>query len=833
MGIQKGKDGIRVAGWPFYCVMFFFWLLTGEAKAGVTGSLSGYVFDAKSKKPLAGVNILIEDTEFGGVTDKNGYYVINNIPAGTYNVRTSMLGYAPYKITGVVIKTDLVTRVDFELKLKAFIIEPDPKVVVTAKRFPIKKETLSSSVYLDYNDLTRKLPIDSYLDSFKFLPGVYGSHFRGGRSRDVIYLLDGVPIMSPLTRDVAFNLPTSAISEILVHKGGFSAEYGNAAAGIVNIISKRGRNNFSFSARSFSDNVGLSTFPTDNTRRFEIGFGGPMTVSFGGPVVEMNYFISADLNLTNGPFKDQLRPYYKDPIKSNYNLFGVYDVRLSRNIRLSLQGIVTRWQWRGIDPMFSYDPAALPLRSNRRWRFTAMLTHTITPTMFYYITAGVSKLKDEINGKNPEGQPDVQFSPSPLSTELDITPWNQRSEQLIYFLHLSFLKQITKRMHFKSGLKGEYYELSLSSDRFIDLPARDENGYYFVRRISQFTRYPRYLAGYGELRYESSLFKAQAGLRLDYLNVNEYDPNGPFEDSTFVVGKLPGIYTLSPRLALSIPLNVRHQFMVNYGQFVQVPPFYYFYAGSGAESETQPEQTVWPLRGKADLSPITSRSIEFSYLYTADAWPTFSITAFFRRYHSLIETRTQLLSANHNTEDISTYYQNQASSRSRGLELEVDYSFSSGNQLKFIYTYMEVTGTSNRPEEGYFKFINYGYIPPPSDRPLNWDQRHTFILESHFKPYKNIDVSIISRTYSSRRWEASTPESQRSEKVPWRNFLDIRVGYSWKTKRFKITPFVEIRNMFNYRFREDTDAFYLIHNQPFLPFEERLGRRIRIGFQIN
>ncbi len=55
--------------------------------------LTGNVSDAKTGEPLIGVNILIKGTVYGTSTDENGKFKIDYLPAGTYDVEATMIGY--------------------------------------------------------------------------------------------------------------------------------------------------------------------------------------------------------------------------------------------------------------------------------------------------------------------------------------------------------------------------------------------------------------------------------------------------------------------------------------------------------------------------------------------------------------------------------------------------------------------------------------------------------------------------------------------------------------------------------------------------------------------
>ncbi|PID56078.1 MAG: TonB-dependent receptor, partial [Ignavibacteriae bacterium] len=55
--------------------------------------LFGVVKDAKTNESLIGAYVLLENTGFVGVSDENGSFLINNIPAGEYSLKVSYIGY--------------------------------------------------------------------------------------------------------------------------------------------------------------------------------------------------------------------------------------------------------------------------------------------------------------------------------------------------------------------------------------------------------------------------------------------------------------------------------------------------------------------------------------------------------------------------------------------------------------------------------------------------------------------------------------------------------------------------------------------------------------------
>jgi len=87
----------RAAGVAAYSLLLA--VAAQMASAGTTGRLSGHIVDA-AKQPLIGVNIALPAARLGALSNEDGSYSVLNIPAGTYDVRISLLGYQPVVNTG-------------------------------------------------------------------------------------------------------------------------------------------------------------------------------------------------------------------------------------------------------------------------------------------------------------------------------------------------------------------------------------------------------------------------------------------------------------------------------------------------------------------------------------------------------------------------------------------------------------------------------------------------------------------------------------------------------------------------------------------------------------
>lgn len=214
--------------------------------AATTGKIAGRITDATTGEPLPFVNVIIIGTTLGAATDIDGYYSIINIPPGTYSVKASAIGYTSITTQNVKVSIDLTTKVDFALSDTS--IQLGSEVVITATR-PLIQKDLTSSTAIVGDDLISELPVSEIRDVLQLQAGIVVSaggaiHVRGGRSGQVTYQIDGVPVTDSYDGGTIMELNSSSIKELQVISGAFNAEYGQALSGVVNLVTKDGGNSF-------------------------------------------------------------------------------------------------------------------------------------------------------------------------------------------------------------------------------------------------------------------------------------------------------------------------------------------------------------------------------------------------------------------------------------------------------------------------------------------------------------------------------------------------------------------------------------------------------------
>ncbi len=209
-----------------------------------SGKIAGTIKDSKTKEPLIGANILVEGTQMGSASDISGYYVILNVPPGTYTLRVSMIGYAPAVIENVRVNIDQTTNIDVLLEEKSIQTK---EVVVVAQAPVVQKDVAASRVNLDAKEIAN-LPVTSVSSVIGLQAGIQsGLVIRGGSSDETGFMLNGMTLRNERDNTPFTGISYTSISEIQIQTGGFNAEYGNIRSGLVNIVTKEGdRNKYTF-----------------------------------------------------------------------------------------------------------------------------------------------------------------------------------------------------------------------------------------------------------------------------------------------------------------------------------------------------------------------------------------------------------------------------------------------------------------------------------------------------------------------------------------------------------------------------------------------------------
>ncbi len=257
--------------------------------AQATGKLDGRIRD-QSGAPIPGAQVHVEGTTAIAVADLRGYYFINNVQPGPVDLLVRFIGYAPVRLTALRILAGQTITQDFALEQQA--VDIGEIEVVSAFNVLVPRDEVTSKQRLN-GDFVSKLPIDRIANVLALQPGVVADprggalNIRGGRTDEAATFIDGVPVSAgtrgtgyPLVTVARSNLivGTKAFEEASITTGAYSAEFGNAQSGIINIQTRSGGSKLAGSASFETDQpFGVNHGPGFN--RIEASISGPVAKS--------------------------------------------------------------------------------------------------------------------------------------------------------------------------------------------------------------------------------------------------------------------------------------------------------------------------------------------------------------------------------------------------------------------------------------------------------------------------------------------------------------------------------------------------------------------------
>ena len=223
-------------------LLFFTLFFAASLQSQTTGKISGSIIDSDTKDPLIAANVIVRNTNLGAATDVEGYYSIVNIKPGLYTLVVDMIGYKQLVLENVRVSVNRTTTID--ASLSPTVIQGET-VVVEVDAITTKKDQTSTIKNIS-TDQIEKLAVEDLGAIVGMQAGVVEGHFRGGRTTEVTYLVDGIQIDEVFGGSSSMlSIEPDVIQDLEVITGTFNAEYGNAMSGVVNAVTKDGSNKFS------------------------------------------------------------------------------------------------------------------------------------------------------------------------------------------------------------------------------------------------------------------------------------------------------------------------------------------------------------------------------------------------------------------------------------------------------------------------------------------------------------------------------------------------------------------------------------------------------------
>jgi outer membrane receptor protein involved in Fe transport len=781
--------------------------------AGETGKIAGRVLD-EAGRPLVSANVVVAGQTLGAASDADGYYVILNVPVGTYSVEASMVGHQSVSVTDVRVEPDRTAGLDFRLNASAIAL---PGITVRAERPMVTKDMVGARYSVPAREMNY-LPAEYFAGGLPvFSPEVARTessfHVRGGRASEVDYRIDDVSVVDPLSGEFGIELSRSVADEVIFMPGGFSAEYGRAMSGVVNLITAypKAEPSATYRIRSeklmpyyynfgYTDQAIQAHLPVTRNLRLFVDAGGTTTDDW-------------DPRLFILPHKE----------RADYSLYGKAVADLSPRLKFTGSAAVFRSEF---DRYQSQWKLRLDdYRSDLRHGNLGSVSLSWLPEDRFLGKVQVSRFyTDKTYGVRKPGPvnmwEDFQFRDTseygrPLIDENN--PWHITWNRYWYFVtggtydeyrrtaseawtsKLSATAQVTANHQLVAGAEGDLYDVS------SDWYGRFKSNFPFT---DNYEFRPVEMSAYVQDKIEYEDLHADLGLRFDQLR-----PNATYKESLSGWSAARGQATpksgVSPRLGASFRMTDWLFTRANYGYYLQFPPFYELY-----DNTVNPMvQRNSPLRvvGNPDLKPERTQAYEMGFqgevtkelLLTANLWR--------KDVYGLIGSRSVAA-----LPQAYVTYVNIDYAKLTGVEFIVE-ARKNWFDAKLSYTLSSARGTSSYANEAFNEFIQQGETVPAVEYTLDFDQRNRFFAQ--------VDATVPEKATGTRWLDAmldslgchllgyagngfpysppggkGDPATMRNTRIgPWRSNIDAVLTKPVKLGRVRIDLVAEVLNLLDIR----------------------------------
>lgn len=317
---------------------FLFGLLLSFTAFAQSGTVTGVVTDANTGDPLIGTTVQLVELQRGTPSDTDGSFEITNVPAGTYTLRVSFVGYQTHEeqveVGSGTVTVDVALSEDV-LGIGEFVVtalgQETNERAVTFSTQEVDAEKLNVTQDINVKTgLAGKVAGVQIAGQAGSKLGDFGSiRIRGAISltntlAEPLYVVDGVPVQDPNTIDM------NNVSDINVLKGpNATALYGQRGeSGVVLISTKRASrtgvsvevtNTLTFEQVAYlpdyQNKYGQGYVGEDEWAVFDYSAGSAFGVpypSYFEPLDGVNYISSAYADESWGPEFDgrQYAPWY-------------------------------------------------------------------------------------------------------------------------------------------------------------------------------------------------------------------------------------------------------------------------------------------------------------------------------------------------------------------------------------------------------------------------------------------------------------------------------------------------------------------------------------------
>ncbi|MEL6560244.1 MAG: TonB-dependent receptor [Bacteroidota bacterium] len=738
------------------CIFLMAILISSELQAqNNLAEVSGYVKDSKTEEVLIGATVRIVDTDFGAVTDINGFYTIKNVPPKTYTLEISYIGYKTESKYNIVVRSGGSADVNVNLEEEVSLLEG---VVIVANPFekldetPLSIQKLSPEEIATYpggnNDIAKVA---------QSLPGVSSSVggfrndiiIRGGAPNENVYYLDGIeiPNINHFSTQGSAGGPVGLLNVsffegVSLSSSSFGAQYDNVLSGVLQFDQRNGNN------RTFKTNVRISSSESALTLE------GPLFKK-DNEQSKTSFIISARRSYLQLLFKALDLPFLPD--------YWDYQYKISHKIDKYNDLIFT-----GVGSIDDFS-VNVPDEFDEEQQATLDQLPIIKQ---WSTTSGLSWKRRFKDGSG--------FMTTALSTNIlsnDFKQFENNVDQTGLFLNNVSREQETKlRYNYSKFIGNSVLSLggSLQNVDYTNNTTDVVNGFSFNNGIN-FFRYGAFAQFSGKLMNER--LGLSGGIR--------------FDGNTFMENGNNIFRTFSPRFSGSYKLTQNGKWTANasIGRYYKIPP-YTILGFTNNLGNTVNEST------KYSRSDHLVAGVE----YLLNESTRISVEGFYKKYADYPVSLTDSVSLANLGGDFSVLGNEPVTSVGLGRTYGLEFLY----QKKFTKNFYGILAYTLFKSE-FTGFDRDQFIASA------WDNRNLITFTGGYKFGNNWEISARVR-YLGRTPYAPVNENETLENYPAivRDFnrlgtvsldpfnqTDLRIDKKWNMKNFTLDIFLELENLFS------------------------------------
>lgn len=229
-------------------LLFCLAIFSSSVLFGQVTDIRGIVSDSTTGERVPYANVILIDLSKGASTNQNGFYIIPNVPEGTYEIAASAVGYAR-QVKRVTVRGKEAIVVNYRITQQDVKMQ---EVVVTGQQRRELTEIYTSAHVLEKSDM-KLVPVTGQEDVFRsiqILPGIVSTsdvnsqfYVRGGAGDQNLILLDGMKVYNPFHAFGLFSVfDPDVLKSAEVYTGAFPSDYGGRLSSVVSILTRDGSN---------------------------------------------------------------------------------------------------------------------------------------------------------------------------------------------------------------------------------------------------------------------------------------------------------------------------------------------------------------------------------------------------------------------------------------------------------------------------------------------------------------------------------------------------------------------------------------------------------------